>query len=447
MKRIDLSFLAKVSTLQSTLDKAFFSKRMGFSAVRLLFLKYCVDNFMCAETKEDVQAYARVQKMFAARDIEGGPNILVPILNLIDNHYNLNGLIKDSIHDYAKELFGLDDEWKRKNVSLKDLKEIMGSLSDIDLTEESGSSDKRHQLVNCLATEIYNRSENNRFVSCLMSKIDLSHIAYDILDVQKNETFLDFVSGIGLSTLNIIRDRQCKVVNYDINKDSLCIAAMFYILHDMKDFSLNQSDSLSEGVNCSADKIFIDPPLGIKINNVEKGTLDAPVRAVQLVLENLREEGKAVICVPSSVLFSEGKSISELKQQLMNCNYLSAVISLPISWYGTVICINLLIIEKKKSEQVLFVNFAGKSTRQYVKKEKQGYSLTTEGKQKLVNVINNRELIEGISVLVDKQTIAVNNFDLQPIRYIREFIDEESLSLDEINKRLNELYKELSQII
>lgn len=80
MEKIDIVNIAKISLLQEELNRVFYAKNTGFSAVRLFFLKYITDNFLGATTKEDMQHYALVQKMLAARDVEGGPNALIPVL-------------------------------------------------------------------------------------------------------------------------------------------------------------------------------------------------------------------------------------------------------------------------------------------------------------------------------------------------------------------------------
>ena len=68
MKKIDIVNIGKIVCLQEELNRVFYAKNTGFSAVRLFFLKYITDNFVGATTKEDMQHYARIQKMSAIRN-------------------------------------------------------------------------------------------------------------------------------------------------------------------------------------------------------------------------------------------------------------------------------------------------------------------------------------------------------------------------------------------
>ena len=62
--------------------------------------------------------------------------------------------------------------------------------------------------------------------------------------MQASETFLDFASGIGFTTLEIVKVRNCNIVNYDIRIDNLAVAARLYILKGYLNFQLNFDDTL-----------------------------------------------------------------------------------------------------------------------------------------------------------------------------------------------------------
>lgn len=46
MGKIDLRDFLEISFLQEELNRVFYAKNTGFSAVRLFFLKYITDNFV-----------------------------------------------------------------------------------------------------------------------------------------------------------------------------------------------------------------------------------------------------------------------------------------------------------------------------------------------------------------------------------------------------------------
>ena len=162
--------LEKISWLETSLNRAFFAKNTVYSTIRLLFLKYITDNFIGAMSKEDFQNYALVQKMFAARDVEGGPNALYPVLYIVDKYYGFDRILSDSINEYAKELFGLDTSWNRKTTSLAEFRAIMDALSEIDLTENDEGT-KGKELVKELLGQLQQRSLGNRMFSDFVSRL------------------------------------------------------------------------------------------------------------------------------------------------------------------------------------------------------------------------------------------------------------------------------------
>ena len=123
-----------------------------------------------------MQDYSRLQRVFAARDVGAGPNGLVPILSLIDREYNLNGLMHKSINDYARELFGLDDSWNRKNASDRNFERIMSILSTMDLIDDPATFEKGRIIVDALTYNLYTHGATDKsspFTILLASLISL----------------------------------------------------------------------------------------------------------------------------------------------------------------------------------------------------------------------------------------------------------------------------------
>ena len=448
MGKIDIRNTAKIFLLQEELNRVFYAKNTGFSAVRLFFLKYITDNFVGATTKEDIQYYALVQKMLAARDVEGGPNALIPVLQIVDSYYNLNGLLKDAINEYAKELFGLDSSWNRKTATLDGFKRIMDALAGIDLTEEPNSHEKGRLLVQNLLAGLQSRSDGNRFMGEFASKSEIGLLSRGILQVKDGETFLDFAAGTGTTTVLSVEAQECNIINADINRESLSIAAMLYIMNGYKHIKMTCEDVLSNpDIEWEADKIFVDAPIGMRTVNLRYGAglIDCGVFSVYKALECLREDGLAVVALPSSVLFGTAKTHIALKSELANKGYLQAVIALPITWFGTGATINLLILSKKrKNNKVLFVNaHGGYFTRCVQKANGKMTSITQEGLDEILDILHNNKEIEGLSSNISLQTIAEKGYDLMPTTYIKERLEEDDITIEEIDAELEKLYASL----
>ena len=79
-------------------------------------------------------------------------------------------------------------------------------------------------------------------------------------------------------------------------------------------------------------------------------------------------------------------------------------------------------------------------------KEKRTNTLTEEGIAKIAEIIENGEVINGISKFCSIEEIANMNYDFTPARYVNEIIvdeAEEAITLKDIDAELAELYKKL----
>ena len=403
---------------------------------------------MGATTKEDMQHYALVQKMLAARDVEGGPNALIPVLQIVDSYYNLNGLLKDAINEYAKELFGLDSSWNRKTATLDGFKRIMDALAGIDLTEEPNSQKKGQDLVQNLLDGLQSRSDGNRFMGEFASKSEVGILSRGILQVKEGETFLDFAGGTGTTTLLSVGAQECNIINADINRESLSIAAMLYIMNGYKHIKMTCEDVLSNpDIEWEADKIFVDAPIGMKVSNLRYGAglIDSTILSIYKALECLNENGLAVVTVPSGFLFGTAKMQITVKRELVNKGYLQAVIALPINWFGTGVTINILVLSKqKKSDKVLFLNAHSAVFAKYVQKANgKTASIIKEGLDKILDIFQNNLEVEGFSSNAALKTIESKDYDLMPTTYIKERLEEDNITVEEIDAELEKLYASL----
>lgn len=446
MGKVDIRSIGQIVCLEEELNRVYYAKNTGFSAVRLFFLKYITDNFIGAASREEMQDYATVQKMFAARNVEGGPNALMPVLDIVDKYYGLGGLLRESINEYAKELFGLDNSWNRKTATLEGFKRIMGALASIDLAEEKDSCEKGQALVGELLEGMQTRSDGNRFMGEFASKKEVGILASGLLQVKTGETFLDFASGTGSSTVLAVGNENCNIINADINRESLSIAAMLYIMNGYQRINLQNGDILSDPDTLwSADKIFVDSPIGMKLLNLRYGEkVDSTVLSIYKAVECLKENGTAVVTAPSGLLFGSSRQQNAVKQMLVDNGYLQAVIALPVNWFGTGVTINLLVLSKQKHNQVLFVNGHSAEFSKYVEKTNgRMATISQEGLDKILDIHNNAITLDGLSTFVSTDVIKDKNYDLMPAIYVKEQIQEESMTIEEIDEELAKLYAQL----
>lgn len=436
--------LKNIWELQQYLRSVTYGKNVAFSAVRLVFLKYIIDNNISAVTKEDFMDNSKLYRMFAARDVEGGPNAIVPILYRLDKFYNLNGILARAIDDYSRDLFGLDDRWNRKNIEDNQLRGLMGKVASLDLLgteDEEITREIGKQIVDILLLLIENYSRSYiRQVADFSTQTQLSKIVAKILDVKESDRFVDFTSGVGKSTIQIIGDKKSCVVNVEISRETAAIAAMLYIMLGYQ-FNIKVDNGLEysqqEYID-TADKVFSDYPLGLK-SVINDKRVDSSILAVERALEYLNNDGIAVIPVPSGYLFRNAKTDIEARKYLIENGFLQSVISLPPCWSGTSIVTNLLIISKKKGNEVLFMDATTNKVFPYLSK-KGVETLTDEGIELIIQQLKEAKDVLGAVKLVSKTKIN-DDYNLVPARYIDKQEDlVENITIEEIDEELKELY-------
>lgn len=441
-----------ISEIKGRLSTVLYSKNLEFAVVRLLFLKYVIDNYIGATTVDNMQLCARAQKMFAMRDVENGMDIIVPVLKYIDESYGFENILSnyDNLDEYARELFGENQTRQRKNVVSDDFKTVMDVLGSIDLEERNDGKTLGKMLTEVLIDNINVNAYRNSFSGECTTRPNLSKLASRLLLVESNEVFLDFASGIGLSTVEITKKTMPKIINAEINSGTLAISAMLYIMYGYKSVKLICGDSLTDVIEgASGDKIFVDVPLGARLRKSETNEYtESSLAAIYRILHNyLSENSKsvAVIAIPSSPLFTIKKQNVELRKELLSKGLLKAVIALPPMWRGSSVGTNLLVISRERNETVMLVNASETSATSREKlTDISGEVLLSEDKiDSIVRAVNCGEIIEGFSTVVTAEDIAAKDYNFVPATYIVVNDEEDSMTLAEIDSKLKILYDKL----
>ena len=437
--------------LVDSLRSAMFFRELEYSAVRLVFIKYAVDNYVGASTVEEMQSCARAQKMFAMRDVENGIDYLIPILKYIDKAYGLESILSnvDILNAYSYELFGYENNSQRKNATTDNFKGILRLLGSTDLEETTEEKTLGPMLVDALIDVIVSNSYRNGYASDHTTKPQLNKLVSNILNLQSGDRFCDFASGVGLSTIEIVKDKATTINIADVNALAVSTSAMLLIMAGYQKLNVKREDTLSKVVDgLSGNRVFVDAPWGIKLektdaNEYTDGTLAVIDKAIHSYMENT-SDAIAVITLPSGPLFKSNKQSVELRTRLLKQGILKAVISLPALKTGTTINMNLMILTNKKNDEVLFINAAETPTVSAKKNDITGdLSLPDTLIDKIIDVLNKNKTIEGFSRSVSCKELEEKEYNFVPTLYVAPILDEDETTLDEINNQLNVLYKKL----
>ena len=251
----------------------------------------------------------------------------------------------------------------------------------------------------------------------------LAEFCANILGVEDGMSFLDFLSGTGLSTSLIIGNKH----NVDItlsDRNGFCTdyASIYSDLAGIE-AKIRCSDFQEENGDEKGrlyDRIFINPAAGEKSSSFSAPAIRRDVSAAVLKAARLLEEnGKAVVVLNSNFAFGSTPGFRETRRELVEDGWVSSVILLPSLFQKTIVPTLVLVLTKERNDSILMVDWTDKEKNPeyfYYEKKYMALVLRKEAEEKLKAVIENRSG-DG-SCLVSSSVVRDNDFNLLPSRYV-----------------------------
>lgn len=285
----------------------------------------------------------------------------------------------------------------------------------------------------------------------------------DVVDPSINDTMLDpacgtagfLISGykhiiekyMKDGKLNLTPDQRKRlvqnIVGYDISPDMVRLSLVNLYLHGFKDPHIYEYDTLSSDEKwndtfdiCLANPPFMTPKGGIKPHKrFSVASNRAEVLFVDYMHEHLNVNGKAGIIVPEGIIFQSGIAYKQLRKMLVE-NSLYAVVSLPAGIFNPYsgVKTSILFLDKqisKKTDKILFMKvendgFNLGAQRREIKENDLPLALEVlQDYQKAVllgELPKLEEFEKTISIIVPKEKIKENNWNLSGDRYKEEIV-------------------------
>lgn len=298
----------------------------------------------------------------------------------------------------------------------------------------------------------YNRAES------------LPKIVEKLIDVEDDMSVYDACCGTGI-LINSVADGKGIVFAQDTNVSIIGIAAIMTIISGNKIGAVKCADSLYNPIeqNVKYDRIIFEPPIGgvyskdyiMNIppdNCMYEHISDSRFLFIRHALASLKDDGIAAVLVPMGALFSSG-STSSIRQKLVDDNYIEAIIEFPngMMMPYTLVATALVILKKNKmNDDIVMIN-----SKDFFIKIIKGFTITDENVHRIAEIYRNREVIEGVSNTITKETAAENGYNLCTTQYVtlkasegivvednRKFIE----NYEELLQRLGNIDKELDEV-
>jgi type I restriction enzyme M protein len=290
---------------------------------------------------------------------------------------------------------------------------------------------------------------------------------------------LDFACGSGSLLLNVRRQMGQhgigKIYGQEKNITTYNLARMNMLLHGVKDteFDIHHGDSLlndwdilnemNPAKKMEFDAIVANPPFSYRWEPSEVMGEDFRFKSYGLAPKSaadfafllhgfhfLGKEGTMAIILPHGVLFRGGAE-ERIRTKLLKDGHIDTVIGLPANlFFSTGIPVCMLVLKKcKKFDDVLFINA---SSSDHFEKGKRQNRLRDGGEGEPNDI---RDIVETYQfrkqedlrysrrVLMDE--IVKNDYNLNISRYVSTAVDEEVIDLEEVNKRLVDIERDITK--
>lgn len=378
------------------------------------------------------------------------------------NNVNLgNNSLGSSTNERAKtlnNLVKLVDEIEYKDENGKD---ILGSIYEYLIGQFAASAGKK-------GGEFYTPHEVSKVLAKIVTDgIEESNKTFDLYDPTCGSGSLLLTVQDELPGGN--RPGAVKFYGQELNTTTYNLARMNLMMNDVEytNMDLSNADTLENDWPDGVDKVGIDhprsfdavvanPPYSAHWDNRESklkdprfsdyGKLAPKTKAdyafVLHSLYHLNDSGTMAIVLPHGVLF-RGAAEGTIRQNLIEKNYLDAVIGIPANlFYGTSIPTTILVFKKnRKIRDILFIDASNE-----FKKGKNQNHLTDENIDKLIKAYRNRKDVEKYAHVATLDEIKENEYNLNIPRYVDTFEEEEPVNVDKLLEEVVKISEEEKQL-
>lgn len=328
---------------------------------------------------------------------------------------------------------------------LKKYKSLIGQFSNEDFKEfftfrKIYSQDLARGLYKDIALKILNKIEAvERFDDSTPKEVNL--ITDGTLKVKKEESCLDFAFGKGSLAIQVANKN---IYGMEINSFYREVAQLMIEIAN-KEGEVKLGDALKDKID-EADVVVSNPPFGLNIlSNEDKEYLQwgNPLRSsdthfISLALSKMKSRGALVL--PQGALFRGGAE-GEVRKKIIEEGYVEGIISLPNNiMNSTGIPISIVFLRKDKIVDKVFMLDA---TKDFFKKVRGGVVIEDKTLERIIDIYNNFEEIEGISKMVSVKEVLENDGILNVGRYIE--VKVEQINSTNLLKEIKETWNRVEE--
>jgi type I restriction enzyme M protein len=168
---------------------------------------------------------------------------------------------------------------------------------------------------------------------------------------------------------------------------------------------------------------------------------------IQHIMYSLETKGKAAIVVPTGFCTEKAAIGKGIKKKLVDNNWLKAVVQMPPNIFATTgTNVSVVFIDKSKTNSSVILVDASQLGTKIKDGDNQKTLLSTDDENKIIDTINNQDVIEDFSIIVENENIKGRNYSLGAGQYFEKKIEYSELTNEEFENKIKETKERLSDL-
>jgi len=253
---------------------------------------------------------------------------------------------------------------------------------------------------------------------------------------QKSSEFLRLnliLNNLVHSLHNVIKGNTLNTP-YHVNDDKTDLKKFDYIVSNPP-FKMDFSDDRETLASDQHKKRFF---AGVpKIPNKDKKKMAIYQLFIQHIMYSLDSKGKAAVVVPTGFCTEKAAIGLGIRKKIVDSNWLHAVVQMPPNIFATTgTNVSVVFIDRtKKSNEAILVDASNLGTK--IKEgDNQKTFLSKEDEDLIIKTINNKDVIDGFSVLVDNEKLKQKGYSFGAGQYFETKIEYSELSPEEFDEKI-----------
>jgi len=301
----------------------------------------------------------------------------------------------------------------------------------------------------------------------------VSQLVAKLADPKPGDRICDPACGSATLLIEAARevgDRNFALFGMEVNGATWALARMNMFLHSFDSARIEWCNTLTSPALVENDKLMkfnvvvANPPFSLDKWGAEEADSDrynrfwrgVPPKSKgdyafisHMIESSLEREGRVAVVVPHGVLF-RGAAEGRIRQALIEENQLDAVIGLPGNLFQTTsIPVAVLVFDRSREKNgknesrkdVLFID----ASRNFVHGKNQN-ALSEEHIEKILTTYRERKVEPKYSYKATFGEIKENDFNLNIPRYVDTFVEEAEIDIDAVQKEIDDLEAELTDV-